>query len=459
MISPARSAALAALGAITAGDTTLGDALARARSKVPDERDRALVNEIVTGTLRHRAALDYQLSTRIARRYTSLDDDVIAVLRLSAFQLLHLTRVPPSAVVNDAVNLVRGGGKTSASGLVNAVLRRLVRERDALTWPVRPANVESAADQERLVEHLATVYSHPAWLVGRWLERYGLSSTERWLAFDNEAPALTLATNTARISRAELVDALKRDDVSTEPTGVASRGLRVTGGSALASRAFREGLCLVQDEASQLVADLVPVQPGDRVLDACAAPGGKTVALAAMTEREGLVVATDVRARRVRTLLDTMKRCALENVAVVHIGADGSLPFAPGAFDRVLVDAPCSGLGTLRRDPDIRWRRGPEELVRFAEQQLGILARVAPVVAPGGDLVYSTCSSEPDENEAVVQRFLASAPDFSVRPLDVARHPHAAGLVTGDGFLRTLPFRDGLEAFFAAILQRTSPHV
>lgn len=455
MLSPARSAAFAALHVIAGGATTLGDALARARAKVADDRDRALINEIVTGTLRHRAALDYQLSTRIARRFAALDDDVLAILRLSAFQLLHLTRVPASAIVNDAVNLVRGAGKTSASGLVNAVLRRLGRERGALAWPDRPARVESAEDQELLVAHLATFYSHPAWLVRRWIARYGASSTERWLAFDNEAPALTLAANTARTSRDELAQALERDGVSTEPTRVGARGLRVTGGSALTSQAFRDGLCLVQDEASQLVADLVPVRAGDRILDACAAPGGKTVALAAMTGPDGVVIATDVRARRVRTLRETVARCGVPNVRVVHVGAEGTLPFAPGAFDRVLVDAPCSGLGTLRRDPDIRWRREPEDLTRFAAQQLQILARVAPLVAPGGDLVYSTCSSEPDENEAIVHRFLASTPAFAPRPLEpTAAYAHVDGLVTEDGFLRTLPFRDGLEAFFAAILQR-----
>jgi 16S rRNA (cytosine967-C5)-methyltransferase len=455
MIAPARAAAFAALTDLTTNNATLGDALAHAKTRVTDARDRALVNEIVTGTLRHRLALDYQLSLRIARRFAKLDAAVLAVLRMSAFQLLHLTRVPASAIVNDAVGLVRTAGTSSASGLVNAVLRRLARERDTLTWPERPATVDSPGARAQLVEHLSTVHSHPAWLVERWLDRYGETATESWLAFDNLPAALTLAANAARISRDDLAEALAADEVSTTPTRVAMRGLLVTGGSALTSRAFRDGLCLVQDEASQLVADVVPVRSGDRILDACASPGGKTVALAASAGPDGVVVATDVRARRVRTLRDTLERCHVQNARIVHIAADGPLPFADRCFARVLVDAPCSGLGTLRRDPDIRWRREPGDFAAFADAQLRIVERVAPLVAPGGHLVYSTCSSEPEENEAVVQRFLESSSGFTLRPPEVERFgAHAGALVTGEGFLRTLPFRDGLEAFFVAVLQR-----
>jgi 16S rRNA (cytosine967-C5)-methyltransferase len=439
--APARTASFVALRHISADGATLGDALARAKSRLGDERDRALVNEIVTGTLRHRLALDYQLASRIARRYSSLDDDVLIVLRLSAFQLLYLTRVPAGAVVNDAVSLARTARKSSATGLVNAVLRRLARDRNALTWPTRPTAVISDADRAQLVEHLATVYSHPAWLVERWLERYGAVATEQWLTFDNQAPALTLATNLARVTREELAALLAAEGIETTPTQVASRGLILRSGNAISSSPFRQGLCVVQDEASQLVADIVPAQLGDRVLDACASPGGKTVALAAAVGRRGLVVATDVRARRVQTLRDTIHRCGIENARIVHIGTEGAFPFVAGAFDRVLVDAPCSGLGTLRRDPDIRWRRGPDELVAFADAQLAILERVASLVAHGGHLVYSTCSSEPDENEAVVRRFLDRNVEFVAAAAD----------------LRTLPFRDGLEAFFAATLLRRTP--
>lgn len=446
MIGPARTAAFQALQQIARDETTtLGDALARARAHVADERDRGLVNEIVTGTLRHRAALDYQLSLRITRKLSAMDAEVLTILRLSAFQLLHLTRVPAAAIVNDAVSLTRAAGKTSASGLVNAVLRRIGREREGLTWPARSS----------LVEHFAIVHSHPSWLVERWLARYGEAATERWLAFDNEAAALTLAANTARTDRDTLATALADAGVQTRAARVAPRGLVVTDGQALSTASFRDGLCLVQDEASQLVAEVVPIVPGDRVLDACAAPGGKTVALAARTGRTGRIVATDVRARRVRTLHETMQRCQVDNVSVAQIDVDTALPFAPGAFHGVLVDAPCSGLGTLRRDPDIRWRRGPDDLARFAEAQLAILARVAPLVRDAGYLVYSTCSSEPEENEAVVGRFLDTHRDYTLEPPDLARLGAAAAeLVTAEGYFRTVPFRDGLEAFFAAVLRR-----
>ncbi len=438
MIAPARAAAFAALQQISSDDVMLGEALARARTRVDDPRDRALVNEIVTGTLRHRLALDYQLSLRLARRLDKLDAAVLTALRLSAFQLLHLTRVPAAAIVNDAASLVRAAGKSSAAGLVNAVLRRLARERDALAWPERPSVVASSADRAKLVAQLSTVYSHPTWLVHRWLDRFGAEATEQWLQFNNTPAPLTLATNTARITREALAAALASEGVSTRPTTRAPHGLVVTEGRPLHTRAFHEGLCLVQDEASQLVADVVPVRAGDRLLDACAAPGGKTVALAARAGVGGVVMATDVRARRLQTLRETITRSALDNVHLVHIEAEGPLPFRPGTFNAVLIDAPCSGLGTLRRDPDIRWRREPADLTRFAEAQRRLLERVAPLVAPAGYLVYSTCSSEPDENEAVVDGFLATT----------------TGFAAPTGFLTTLPFRDGLEAFFAAVLQR-----
>lgn len=211
----------------------------------------------------------------------------------------------------------------------------------------------------------------------------------------------------------------------------------------------------MQDEASQLIAEVVPISAGDRALDACAAPGGKTIAMAAAAGEGGSIVATDVRPRRVRTLNETIRRCRVTNVRVVHIDPDGPMPFRAGSFACVLVDAPCSGLGTVRRDPDIRWRREPADLAHFADAQLGLVQRVAPLVASGGHLVYSTCSSEPDENESVIGRFLATTPGFVTRPPALGpRQSDRSAVVTDAGFVRTLPFRDGLEAFFAAVLHR-----
>lgn len=421
MIAPARRAAIDALDHIDAGDLDLGAAVARARQPLHDERDRGLLLELVTGSLRMRRAIDFQLASRVNRPLEKLDDAVRRVLRVSAFQLIYLSRLPASAIINDAVELTRRAGKTSAAGLVNAVLRALSRDRAHLTWP----------------DDLSIVHSHPRWLVDRWSARYGEPATVDWLQFNNRAPALCLAVNRTLTTRDQLAAELMTAGVTTAPTRHASHGLDVLDGHPLGLDAFTAGRFIVQDEASQLIAELVQVEPGQRVLDLCASPGGKTVALSATTGAHGSVVACDVRAHRVRLLDRTLTRCRITNASVVHIPERGPLPFRDAAFDAVLIDAPCSGLGTVRRDPDIRWRRTPEDLPGFAMAQRQLLSRAAELVRPGGRLIYSTCSSEPEENQDVVRHFLGERSDYSLARVH-----------------ETLPFRDGLEAFYGATLRR-----
>jgi 16S rRNA (cytosine967-C5)-methyltransferase len=444
MTAPARAAAFRVLGAISAGRVDLGEALSRSRDPLADSRDRALATDLATGTLRWRGALDYQLQRLSAKPLQKLDTAVLDALRLGAYQILHLERVPISAVVNDSVELVKSSGVRSAAGFANAVLRRLARERETLVWP----------DRSDLVAHLSVVHSHPAWLVRRWLDRYGEHATERWLRFNNVPPAITLAANRLLNTRAELAHRLQGERVETAPTRTAPFGLIVTSGRPLASAAFRDGYCVVQDEASQIIPELLQAQSPQRVLDACASPGGKTLAAAAQCHPAGRVVATDVRWKRIQLLASTVARCRAATVRVVQIGGTSALPFVDAAFDRVLIDAPCSGLGTVRRDPDIRWRRDPSQFEALARTQLDLLARVRTLVAPGGRLVYSTCSSEPEENEDVVAAFLELAPELSVLPLASAGiAPAIAAMQTDEGYLRTSPVF-GLEAFFAAVLQK-----
>lgn len=439
MIAPARRAAITALQQVAGGHVDMGHAVARARPSLSDPRDGSLLLELVAGTLRMRAAIDYQVALRSTRPLDRLDPAVLTILRLGGFQLLYLSRVPTAAVIHDAVELTRWAGISSASGFVNAVLRKIARDRGALAWPPRPVRVRTDADLRALVTHLATVESHPAWLVERWIARHGVEAAEHWLAFNNRPPALCLATNRTRVSRQALADALRVEGVETEPTRSAPHGLLVTSGSLFSTRSFREGLCLIQDEASQLIATLVDAAPGARVLDLCGAPGGKTVAIAADVGAQGLVVACDVRPARLRVLRDTLARCRIRRAPIVHVPAGGGLPFLEGSFDTVLIDAPCSGLGTLRRDPDLRWRRSPEDLAGFAAAQVALVGCAAPLVRPGGTLVYSTCSSEPEENQEVVRVFRERHPGWT------ALREH-----------QTLPFRDHLEAFFGMALRRSS---
>jgi 16S rRNA (cytosine967-C5)-methyltransferase len=441
MIARARAAAFKTLRLVETAD--LGDALARTRDTLEDARDRALATDLAIGTLRWRGALDYQIARLSGRRLEKLDPEVLDSLRLGAYQLLYLERVPASAVVNDSVSLVKTARFKSAAPFVNAVLRRLSRERDGLVWPSR----------DTIVEHLSVVHSHPEWLVARWIARHGADVTEQWLRFNNQPPALTLAANRLMGNRDALAARLAAEGIRTEPTAIAPHGVRVVEGRPLASAAFAEGACLVQDEASQLIPELVGARSRDRALDACASPGGKTVALAAQVGAEGSVVATDVRSRRMQVLAATLQRCRLPNAALVQVASRGTFPFRPASFDRVLVDAPCSGLGTVRRDPDIKWKRSAADLDVFARAQVDLLTRAAALVRRGGRLVYSTCSSEPEENESVVSAFLESTDQISLQPLTMLVEVPAAirALATGDGYLETNPARDGLEAFFAAV--------
>lgn len=428
MIAPARRVAVDALRLIDEEGLDLGAAVARVRAQLSDERDRALLLELVNGTLRMRGAVDYQLASRVKRPLPKLDPAVLVILRMSAFQLLYLSKLPASAIINDAVELTRRAGKTSAAGFTNGVLRTLARERETLAWPSR----------DRLNEHLAVVHSHPQWLVDRWLTRYGEQSTEQWLRFNNQPALMCLATNQWLGDRDALAHELAAAQVTTTPTSRAAQGLYVTEGRVLSTKAFEEGRFVIQDEASQLIGELAAPPAGGSALDLCASPGGKTLALSAAVGPSGSVTACDVRPSRVRVLKKTVTRCRVENVRILQVPADGPLPFAPATFDTVLIDAPCSGLGTVRRDPDIRWKRVPDDLERFAVAQRELLERAAHLVKRDGTLVYATCSSEPEENDAVVEAFLARHADFTLR----RRH-------------QTLPFQDQLEAFFGAVLARS----
>jgi 16S rRNA (cytosine967-C5)-methyltransferase len=449
MTAPARTAAFDAVRAVASGRADLPSALHASRAQLGDERDRSLAAEIVMGTLRWQRSLDHLIEHFSRRQIGKLDNEVLAILRLSLYQLLHLTRVPASAVVDDAVNLTRAARKTSASGFVNAVLRVTLRQRQRLPLPPRPAD---PTDRAAALAYLGITHSHPEWLVGRWLDRYGFDSSERWVQFNNETPSLTLRVNRLRATRDAAIAALRDDDVDAEPARYAPDGLIVTRGNPL--RRSPDGLVFVQDEASQLVPAVVAASPGERILDLCASPGGKTLAMAADMTDVGAIVASDVRPRRLALLQETIKTAQTRCASVVRVPQTGALPFE-ACFDAVLVDAPCSGLGTVRRDPDIRWRRHESDLAALARDQLSLVTRAAEVVRPGGRLVYATCSSEPEENDAVVANFVANHPDFRIVDL----HTHAGAVIApfidAEGFFRTTPPAHGLEAFYAALLIRS----
>jgi 16S rRNA (cytosine967-C5)-methyltransferase len=450
MIAPARVAAYEILCAISAGNADLPTATAVARGGLHDERDRALAAEIASGVQRWRAALDHLIVAFSRRPISRLDAEIVDILRLSAYQLLHLTRVPASAVVDDAVNLVRRAGKTSATGFVNAVLREMSRKRAALPLPPRPAD---PSDRAAALDYCSITLSHPRWLAARWLDRLGMDVAESWMQFDNTPGSLTLRANRLRITRDDLAARLEADGIHVHVSPWAPDALVVDEGHPLRDCALEDGAFFAQDEASQLVALLAGDRPPPRVLDTCASPGGKTTAIAAAMEGRGLLVATDLRDRRIDLLRRTVAASGATNVRIVQADLLKPLPFS-STFECVLVDAPCSGLGTLRRDPDIRWRRVEADLPILAAAELTMLQRASEVVAPGGRLIYATCSSEPEENEAIVDAFLPTAPAFSSVHASETSPRLAATLVDARGHLRTQPHLHGLEAFFGAVFVR-----
>jgi 16S rRNA (cytosine967-C5)-methyltransferase len=449
MIAPARTAALTALREVNAGRADLPAALAAVRPTLQDERDRALATGLVTGTLRWQRQLDFLIEHFARRSPNKLDDDVLQILRLAVYQLIHLDRVPAAAAVNDAVAMTRRARKTSATGLVNAVLRAISRNAHRLPLPLRPPDGEP-------LPYLEVSLSHPAWLADRWLARYGFDVTETWEQFNNTPAPLTLRVNGLKTDRESLIRALAGHGVGVEPARYAPDGLIVTSGNPLHTPLSATGEFVLQDEASQLVALLGAAEPGMRVLDTCASPGGKTTAMAAMARDRAEIVATDVRNARVQLLRETVSASGAKGIRVLQADLEAGLPFGP-TFDLVFVDAPCSGLGTIRRDPDIRWRRTSTDLTPLAAAQVRMVRNAADAVRPGGRLVYATCSSEPEENDRVVEALLMADSRFARVNLLTEKPAYFEALepvLDETGALRTSPHQHGLEAFYGSVLRR-----
>ncbi|HYN86466.1 MAG TPA: 16S rRNA (cytosine(967)-C(5))-methyltransferase RsmB [Pyrinomonadaceae bacterium] len=441
-VSPARRAAFEILRRVESEGAFAAPLLASAAGEL-DPEDRALCHELVLGVLRRRLWLDRALAHFASRAPDSLDAPVRLALRLGLYQLRFLTRTPAHAAVNESVNIVRAARLRSAAPLVNAVLRRATREPD----------YDPAAGLADDVERVAVETSHPAWLVARWADAFGLEEARAFARANNEPAPVSFRVNSLREGSEKAVERLRAAGANVVASGVAPDAWRVAGsGGGAASALLRvlagDGSIYMQDEASQLVAHVLDARPGERVLDACAAPGSKTTHVATLMRDAGLVVAGDVHQHRLRVVSESAARQGLTCVRAAVINAEESLPFAPESFARVLVDAPCTGTGTLRHNPEIRWRITPADIVGLAARQLKILRNAANLVQRGGRLVYSTCSVEREENESVAAEFLRDAAEFE----QVAARP--ASPLSGSGAARTWPHREGSDGFFVAAFER-----
>jgi 16S rRNA (cytosine967-C5)-methyltransferase len=426
-------------------DPILADVLAAA--PFSDPRDRSLFHHLVLGVLRWRGRLDWIIEQVAKRPLSKIDPSVLNALRMGLFQVAFLDRIPVSAAVNTTVELVKADSSSRAAGFVNAVLRKAATEWRQIPLP----DAKQSADR-----HLAVRESFPRWMVRRWISRFGFAEAAHLCAAANQIPPITVRANTLKTDRSRLRTALAGAVEDIRETAHAPDGLRFSHPSTPidALPMFQEGGFQVQDEAAQLIALLLGPAPGQRVLDACAGLGGKTGHIAQLMENRGVMVAIDKDAAKLETLRNEMERLGVTIVQPVSADLEAPLGDSAERFDRILLDAPCSGLGVIRRNPDAKWKSAGKDLSRFGARQKRLLHRLAGLVSPSGLLVYSVCSMEPEENESVVDAFLDAHPEFAVVHPAERRRTLPQAFFDARGFFRSFPHRHGTDGFFAAVLRR-----
>jgi 16S rRNA (cytosine967-C5)-methyltransferase len=454
-VSPSRKVAFQILLRMESGRGFAVDLLQSPEVSALKEPDRRLATEIVMGVLRWRGELDFQIERISGREVAVLDPEVLVILRMGVYQIRFLQRVPKRAAVDDAVELTKAVLKRSAAGFVNAVLRKCEPPKERVSG--RHFNDLSAEQQESVRR------AFPAWLLKRWegitaitLEPGKARSLQ--LAYASLAtPRTTLRAAHADVHLQDLCRELEAEGVTTSHCEYARKyGLKVELGTVQNTGAYREGRVVIQDEASQLVAELVSPELGQRILDLCAAPGMKAGQMAQLLGA-GVLVACDRSTPRLHTLFNLLPRWipASVQLATVQLDASEALPFGT-KFDRILLDAPCSGTGTLGRNPEIKWRLRPEDITRLAGLQARMLRNALPALADGGQMVYATCSLEPEENEKVVEKVLSEEPDFRIlTPRELAaKHPRLIPLFDRRGYFWTRPDEHAMDGFNAVVIVR-----
>jgi 16S rRNA (cytosine967-C5)-methyltransferase len=411
-------------------------------------RDRALLTELVYGTLRWRGKIDARLSLYFRRPLEDTDPFVRNLLRVAFYQLLLLDKIPDYAAVNEAVELAKAHGGDKVAGFVNGVLRNFLREKDRAAEPQLPNDWQAA---------LAIEHSHPQWLINKWLDYFGREETEALMRANNEIAPLVLRVNSCRSSREALLALLVKSGFSAVVTRWSPAGIWVQSRSVVDRLpGFPEGLFQVQGEASQLVSFLLSPQKGERILDACAAPGGKTTHIAELMADSGELIALDKSGKGIEKIRENAARLGLASLRLAKADVSHPLPAQfRSPYDRILVDAPCSGLGTLRSHPEIKWHRNQNDIKRLSHLQKNIVDHVVNYLKPGGILVYSTCTLTDDENENVVEDFLGRHKEFVLDDAAGYLPGKARSLVRGRYYM-ALPHRHNTDGFFAARMRKVT---
>jgi len=452
MVAVSRRIAFLVLNVLDDSNAFPEHLLHRAFEREPQliRKDRALATDLVYGVLRWRGRLDWVIRRLSKTPAHKIDPPVLNILRLGLYQILFHSRIPPSAVVNDSVEMTKWQAPFWVVRFVNGVMRSAAR--GAKEIPLPDYNDDP-------VQAIVVRESHPLWLVERWVERLGIEETKQLCKANNQIPPVTVRANTLKVSREELFNSLTdhvRQITLTEfaPDGLSLKGLR----NAVADiPSFEDGWFQVQDEAAQLITHLLDPEPGEVILDACAGFGGKTGHIAQLMDDRGKIKAMEYRSWKLRRLETSLTRLGISSVTTWDHDLSVSVPVAPsGAFDRILLDAPCSGLGVLRRNPDAKWKKTEMDLTRLRGDQLRFLFSIAPLVKKGGRLVYCVCSLEPEEGDYVVEEFLKNQTQFVIDQepvglLDMDKH-----LVDNSGFFRSSPHEHDMDGFFAVRLKRTT---
>jgi len=446
----ARSLALHILNKLDKNDETLDSLLEEfQKDHLLSKRERSLFNAIVYGVLRWRGRLDWIISHFSKMHIKKTKPEIINILRIGLFQIIYLNRIPVSAAVNTSVEMAKHSEGKRDSGYVNALLRKVAREHETLPFPDNVKEPEYA---------LSVNKSFPEWMIKRWIKLLGKSQTIELCGAINEIPSITIRVNTLKTNRQELVNCMESDVRNIGPTVHSPFGISFSNPekSIHDMETFKNGWFQVQDEAAQIVTLLLDPRPGDSVLDACAGLGGKTGHIGQLMKNSGKITALDIDKGKLDKLNREMERLGITNVSTVRddIGNSLLLKNYYGHFDRILLDAPCSNMGVLRRNPDVKWKLQENKLMQYKKRQLLFLDNLANLLKPSGIMVYAVCSTEPEENEEVIKEFLIKHPDFGIDN-DMLYLPESIGALLNErGFIKTYPHINNMDGFFSVRLKR-----
>lgn len=439
----AREIALKIINEVVHNNAYANIALAREinRSKLTDQ-DRRFITELVYGTIKAKATLDWMISHYINRPIDKIAPIILNILRMGMYQMFFLSKIPASAACNQAVELTKKYGHLGTVKFVNAVLRNAGRTPEKIVYPDK---------QKQIVKFLALTYFHPEWLVTRWVKRLGAEATEELCRINNVTPPLCLRTNTLKNTREELLAILENEGFTAEPSLWTPEGIVCHRSPALSTlKSLREGLFQIQDESSMLVAHVLGPRPGEFIIDTCAAPGGKSTHIGALMQNKGRILSIDIHEHKLALTRESAQRLGISIMETILLDARDVGSQYLGQADRVLVDAPCSGLGVLRRKADSRWRKEESMLKELPVLQRAILHSAADCVKVGGTLVYSTCTTEPEENQAVIESFLQDRQDFVLQKTS----SFLPALGYDADMVQLWPHIDHVDGFFIARLMR-----